>query len=365
MSGRLAALAALLAVGGGGDGRAPAPPRVYVADQAAGKITVIDPATDSVVATLDLPALGFSAHPKPHHVAVEPDGSFWYVSLIGDNVVVKFDRDNRVVAKAQMETPGLLALDPTSDRLFATRSMSAVNAPPRIGVIRRTDMSVEEEEVLAPRPHAVAVGSDGHYTYVASISTNQLAVYDARRQRVEVTDVPADSALAIVQFAVSPDGKTLVATAQLTGKLLVFDLANPEKPRLTRSVSVGSWPWYVAFTPDGREVWVTNQRSNDVTVVDATGWKAIATVSGPGFAQPDGLVITPDGRYAFVANHNGPMPGMAMAPAMAPPAPPPPLPGGTSAGPGRVVMIDVKRRMPIRVTETAPDAAGMGIGGKR
>jgi len=358
VNGRLAALAALLAVGAG---RASVPSRVYVANQAAGKVSVLDAATDSVVATLDLPSLGFSTHPKPHHIVVEPDGSFWYVSLVGDNVVVKFDRDNRVVAKAQMETPGLLALDPTSDRMFATRSMTAVNAPSRIGVIRRSDMSLEEEEVLVARPHAMAVAPDGRHAYVGSISINQLAAYDVRRERVEVTDVPGDSAHAIVQFAVSPDGKTLVATAQLSGKLLVFDLADPARPRLTRSVTVGTWPWYVAFTPDGREAWVTNQRSNDVTVVDATAWQAIATVSGPGFAQPDGIVITADGRYAFVSNHNGPMPGMTMSPATSPAMPTTPPTVGPPA-PGRVVMVDVRRRTAIRVTETSPDAAGMGIG---
>src|SRR6266550_4337397 len=58
---------------------------VYVANQASGKVTVIDAATDSVVAIVDFTALGFSAHPKPHHIVVEPDGSYWYVSLVGDN----------------------------------------------------------------------------------------------------------------------------------------------------------------------------------------------------------------------------------------------------------------------------------------
>src|SRR5213593_4284061 len=60
---------------------------VYVANQASGKVTVIDAATDSVVAIVDFTALGFSAHPKPHHIVVEPDGSYWYVSLVGDNAV--------------------------------------------------------------------------------------------------------------------------------------------------------------------------------------------------------------------------------------------------------------------------------------
>ena len=87
---------------------------VYVANQASGKVTVIDAGRDSVVAVIDFTTLGFSAHPKPHHIVVEPDGSYWYVSLVGDNVVVKLDRANRIVAKAETVTPGLLALDPKS-----------------------------------------------------------------------------------------------------------------------------------------------------------------------------------------------------------------------------------------------------------
>jgi len=48
----------------------------------------------------DFTTMGFSAT-KPHHIVVEPDGSYWYVSLVGDNAVVKLDRANHVVAKAK------------------------------------------------------------------------------------------------------------------------------------------------------------------------------------------------------------------------------------------------------------------------
>jgi streptogramin lyase len=46
---------------------------------------IVDPATGQIVRVVDLKALGFSANAKPHHVVAEPDGSFWYVTLIGDN----------------------------------------------------------------------------------------------------------------------------------------------------------------------------------------------------------------------------------------------------------------------------------------
>jgi len=330
---------------------------VYVANQASGKVTVIDAATDSVVAIVDFTALGFSAHPKPHHIVVEPDGSYWYVSLVGDNAVVKLDRANHIVAKAETVTPGLLALDPKSDLLYATRSMSAVNAPARIAVINRKTMKPEEVEVLVPRPHGLAVAPDGQHAYVASLGANQIAVYDATREQVGIVDVPGgDTSQVIVQLAVSPDGHMLVGTAQLTGRLLVFDLADPAKPKLVQKVATGDWPWLVAFTPDGAEVWVPNQRSNDVTVVDARRWRVVTTVKGD-FAQPDGIAISGDGRLVFVANHNTDnvmnMGGISMAM---------PMPG-TTAAPGRVIVIDARRREVVRRIDTAPDGAGLGVAG--
>jgi YVTN family beta-propeller protein len=333
------------------------PVLVYVANQASGKVTVIDAKTDSVVATVDFTTLGFSAHPKPHHIVVEPDGSYWYVSLVGDNAVVKLDRANHVVATATTVTPGLLALDPKSNLLYATRSMSAVNAPARIAVINRKTMTPEEVEVLVPRPHGLAVAPDGKHAYVASLGANQIAVYDAKREHVGIVDVPGgDTSQVLVQLAVSPDGRTLVATAQITGKLLVFDLADPVKPRLVHSVNTGDWPWLVSFTPDGKEVWVPNQRSNDVTVIDAKQWSVATTVKGD-FAQPDGIGISRDGHLVFVANHNTSnvmnMGGINMAMPAA----------GSTAAPGRVIVIDARKREVVKRIDTAPDGAGLGLSG--
>ena len=100
-----------------------------------------------VVATIDLTELGFTPNCKPHHVAVEADGSHWYVSLIADWRVLKFDRDNNLVGQAEFETPGMLSIDPTNDLLYVGRSMAAVNPPMRIGVIERSSMAVEEVDV--------------------------------------------------------------------------------------------------------------------------------------------------------------------------------------------------------------------------
>ncbi|MEO7513218.1 MAG: hypothetical protein ABIZ91_15805, partial [Gemmatimonadaceae bacterium] len=73
--------------------------KVYVTNQAGSTVSIIDVARLAVDTVLDLRTLGFTANAKPHHVVVEPDGSYWYLTLIGDGRVVKFDRNNRVVAQ--------------------------------------------------------------------------------------------------------------------------------------------------------------------------------------------------------------------------------------------------------------------------
>ena len=66
--------------------------------------------------------------------------------------------------------------------------------------------------------------------------------------------------------------------------------------------SGGEMPIRVKFTPDGREAWVSNARSNSVTIFDARTHVLLATL--PVGAVPVGIQMSPDGRRAFIANTN-------------------------------------------------------------
>ncbi len=334
----------------GPDPRIPtAEPLLYVASQEAATIAIIDIGSNRVIETIDLQSLGFPATSKPHHVVVEPDGSFWYVSLIGANTVLKFNRDNDLVGRASFEFPGMLALHPGADMLFVGRSMAAVNPPQRIGAIRRSDMSIEEIETFFPRPHALAVDPRGAHVFTGSLAVNQIATVDWQAASFELTEVEGAQHV-FVQFAVSSDGTRLVATGQLTGKLLVFDTTNPEHPRLIHTVDVNAAPWHPAFSPDGRFLYFGNQGTNTVTVVDANTWTVLDVIAGKGLAEPHGIAVSPDGRYVYVSNHN--MKGDYHSPS-------------GNDGVGTVVVIDAAAREVIDVIEIGLYGAGMGIGPTR
>lgn len=255
---------------GGEAGAAPSGGYVYVPNQADATISVVDTETRRVVATVDLRKHGFSANAKPHDVVGAPDGSAWYVSLINDNKVVKFGPDNEVLGTADFEVPGMLAISPSGDVLYVGRSMSAVNPPKRIGRIETDDMSIREIEVLYGRPHAIVMGPDGEWVHSASLAVNQIGTLRDGSDRVEITPVEGPTHV-FVQMAVSPDGKRLVATGQMSNSLLVFDRSNLPVLTQVATVEVGTWPWHPAFTPDGRYVVF-----GDVEDVTSDPFKAVA-----------------------------------------------------------------------------------------
>ena len=321
--------------------------RIYVANQDDATISIIDAKTHRLLETLDLRRYGFGDNAKPHHAQVEPDGKVWYVTLIGAGKVLKLDRSNKLLGSADLEVPGLMTLQPGGDLMFIGRSMSAVNPPPRMAIVRRSDMRLLDEiDLLFPRPHGIVTHPAGKRVYVASLGTNQIASVGVEEQDVELIEVPG-SAHGFVQAAISPDGRWLAVTAELTDQLKIFDLMDRRKPRLTRTIPLPDGPFEPIFTGDGRWIFVTCLSANRLAVVDAGNWKVAAVLEHPAFAQPHGVALSPDGQHLFVSNRHQ-LGGAHQHQ------------GGKPTGTGTVVAFCAATRKPEHVLTVGNYAAGMG-----
>ena len=367
--------------------------RLYVAIQGEAKVAVVNMTTLEEEARIDLTALGFSENASPHHVVVDPDGSHWYVSLIAENRVLRFDAENRVVGEARMEAPGLMVRDATRPRVYVGRSMMAVNPPRSIAEIDIESMGVELADVFFPRPHALAMAPGLDRIYAASLSQNQMGSVDPESFELELLNLEGPIHT-LVQFAVSPDERTLVATAEMTGLLLVYDLSDPVRPVLRSSIPVGRRPWHPVFEPGTNRVWFGTKGDGEVVGVDVATNEVIARISDPALVNPHGAAISADGRHLFISS-NGPG-GMPMmgdmdmgsdtgAHAHAPPpppahaghTPPPPAPshgahaaagahpgehGAPDAAPttGTLTVIDLATRTVVKVLEMGENTTGIG-----
>jgi YVTN family beta-propeller protein len=103
--------------------------------------------------------------------------------------------------------------------------------------------------------------------------------------------------LSPLKLAITPDGSAVLATAQESDLLLVYDLADE---KVTARIPVGARPHTVVVDKAGDRAYVSNHWTNTVSVVDLRKLQVTDTLLvGSG---PSGLDLTPDGRYLYVAN---------------------------------------------------------------
>ncbi|OZC02202.1 YncE family protein [Rubricoccus marinus] len=312
---------------------------LYICNQLAGRVSVVDVDRQRIIRNVYFEALGQPADAKPHHVIATPDGSAWYVALIagdGGGSVLKLsssltmdpaDADYLLASEtppsgdATFQKPGMLAFDAANQRLFAGRSFSA--DPTSSGIARFNASTLAFETIQTPdvHPHALGVSRDGRYVFTAGLTATSGAtpayVFEAATgDLVDQELVPGT--LAFVHYAVSPDGETVVLTSQTGGALYVFDFDTASGDLTVRgSVPTGDQPWHPVYAPDGSAVYVPNRLSNTVTVVDPAALTVTRTIGGAGlpFSQVHGSALSADGSTLFVSSRNFAMMMGAMPPA--------------------------------------------------
>lgn len=238
---------------------------VWVAGEGSTHVSVIDTASDTVARTVDVGA-------SPHGLSMLPDGKAVLVGVYGaDRVAFVDTATGAVAATVAVAKPHTIAVRPDGKVAVVASQEPGHFA---LVVVDLDKRAVARRIELEQAPRDPEFSADGKLLYLTRAGVNALRVIDPASDRV-VADIPTGA---------SPHlGKSLGATVgavvvQGPGELLVFD---PEKNTAVRSIAVGKQPHWMAS--DGKTVWVTNEGSNDLTVVDlASGsTKAIAVGNAP------------------------------------------------------------------------------------
>ena len=105
--------------------------------------------------------------------------------------------------------------------------------------------------------------------------------------------------LALALSAAAHAAPVAYITNQFSNNVSVIDTASNS---VVATVPVGSTPFGVAVTPDGAFVYVANRDSNNVSVIASASNSVVATV--PVGSGPVGVAVTPDGAFVYVANRD-------------------------------------------------------------
>ncbi len=284
--------------------------KVYVTNQAADLVAIIDKRTGLLMRYVDVSAEGgIWQNPlqSPHYVTVSNNKKYWYVSLIAKGEVWKFDAEtDTLIAKVSVgSSPAHILCSPDDSTLYVSNFSASVN---RITMVDATTMTVKRTSPpINTAPHGLALSRNGRWLYATAYESDRifeldLETFSTRQFPVRRAGEPSTRNYRPYQVMLSPDEKKLFVTcngdAAFDGDLRVIDLETLD----IKSITVGKYPILMDYTPDKSRLYVANRNSNSVSVVDVQRETVVATIENVGI-QPHGLAISSDG-FVYVSNES-------------------------------------------------------------
>jgi YVTN family beta-propeller protein len=230
---------------------------VYVSGDGSSSVDVIDTATDKVVKTIDVGK-------APNGIALTPDDRLLLVTVYGEDRIAFIDTSTQsVIATLAVPKPHTLAISPNGKLAYVTVQELGHFGLALIDVGMK---SIVRTLALDKTPRDGEFGYDGKMFYFTQAGVSSVQVLDPVSDRI-VAQIPTGVSPHFVGY---PRGSAFgIVVVQGPSELLLFD---PATNQPARSIAVGKQPHWATTSGDGKTVYVTNEGSNDVTVIDlATG----------------------------------------------------------------------------------------------
>ena len=249
---------------------------VWVAVEGGHRIAKVDLGSHGVLARRSVPG-------APHNLTISPSGSTIAAALWGDgSIVLRTERIQRVVS---------LGGAPHDIKIGGGRVVVANQTEARLDIVtprgrHRRSITLEAD------PHDLALRRDGRQAWVTLEGSDDLAVVRIPRP-TRVRYVSTGRAPHDLLFA--PDGKLWVS--DWNGAMHVFS----KRGRRLKTMPMGIEAHHLDFTPNGRQVWITDHAAQTIFVVSTRRYKIRKRIDVAG--APHHVAITSDGDRAAVADH--------------------------------------------------------------
>ncbi|MGN6184447.1 MAG: beta-propeller fold lactonase family protein [Thermoanaerobaculia bacterium] len=270
--------------------------RLYVTNERAGTIQVIDTATDKVIAKT-------ATGNRPRGIIVAPDGKRVYVALSwwrdgkhkvsGKEGILALDASTLTTAKLYVAgtDPESVAITPNGQRLYLSNEDAGTAS-----VLDVATAKLRTTLITGTEPEGVAASPDGKWVYITAETSNTITVIDAKQEKV-AANILVDPRPRFSVF--TKDAKRAWISAEIGGSVSLIDVT---KHRVVKRIKLGKLdkPVGLALSPDEKRLYVATGRGNGVVVVDTIAMKPIAWI--PAGDRVWGIAITRDGKKVYAAN---------------------------------------------------------------
>jgi len=256
---------------------------VYAVSAGTGTVSVLDGASDALLATVRVVD-------RPYSIAVNPATGKVYVSHTFSNKTSVIDGATNAAVPVTTGSIDLIAVDSQADRVYLLSYEGG-----SLGVLDGARISLEH---LQAGKHAwgMALNPATHELYVARVGTGDVIAIGPRADAGAV--IPAGQAP--VCLAINSKTNMIYAGNYSSGDVTVIDGG---AHRAVANVRVGSHPQAIAVDEARNLIFVANTLSGTITEIDGATNRAVATL--PAGRSPYALVVDPGGSKVYVANGSG------------------------------------------------------------
>jgi DNA-binding beta-propeller fold protein YncE len=253
--------------------------------------TIIDVETGRALATLP-------TGPGPHEIALSSTGRTAVVTDYGGpgarNTLTVLDVPSatvtRTISLGAYRAPHGIVFLPGDSLVAVTSEATAQVVIVQVaeGVVRRAIPTTQAGS------HMVGVTADGATGFTGNMSAHTVSQLDLRAGAFVKTFTVPNTPEAI---NVTPDGREVWVGSNAQHRVSVLD---PNTGAVTMVADSVDWPYRVLFTPDAKTVLIPDMNRHQLRFIDRVSRTELARLTFDG-GGPQGIAMSPDGRYAFVS----------------------------------------------------------------
>lgn len=293
--------------------------KLYIAHEWESSVAVIDTESKKLTKSISLTQQYYGKLLKysAHNVQVSPQGT-----IIAVTANIQEDADD-VHGGEMVNSDELILIDPQTDSivwridLWVWSHLAHVVIDPTdtiayiasqekwiIFIVDLKTQTIQQEVTLldGSQPHGMRLSPDGKNLFIALIGEKAIGIMDTSTFTIEYIPV-GDK---VVQVAVTPDGRYVFASLYMTRSIARYDLTNKQLASIPLPDGA-KWPVQIYPTPDSRFLYIADQwfyldqaTSDQIYVIDIDTKQIMKNYTG--WQAPHGVVVSPDGKYAYITN---------------------------------------------------------------